>query len=100
MDVSKNTALTELVCSSNQLTNLDVSKNTALTELDCSLNDLVSLDVSSTDLGNSDVSYPLKCAYMSTLQTLYLKTGWNINGITDNRSSEYIPEQAEILYKD
>ena len=100
LDVSKNTALTELVCSSNQLTNLDVSKNTSLTKLECSVNNLVSLDVSSTDLGNSDVSYPLKCAYMSTLQTLYLKTGWNINGITDNRSREYIPEQTEILYKD
>ena len=46
LDVSKNTALTELVCSFNKLTALDVSKNTALTELDCSINELTALDVS------------------------------------------------------
>ena len=31
LDVSKNTALTDLDCDNNQLTTLDVSKNTALT---------------------------------------------------------------------
>ena len=46
LDVSNNTALTYLDCSSNQLTSLDVSKNTALTYLDCSSNQLTSLDVS------------------------------------------------------
>ena len=33
MDVSKNTALTDLYCEGNQLISLDVSKNTALTSL-------------------------------------------------------------------
>ena len=46
LDVSKNMALTTLDCYSNQLTSLDVSKNTALTHLDCSNNQLTSLDVS------------------------------------------------------
>jgi len=46
LDVSNNTALTELCCYSNQLTALDVSKNTALTVLDCRNNQLTSLDVS------------------------------------------------------
>ena len=46
LDVSNNTALTELCCYSNQLTALDVSKNTALTVLDCRNNQLISLDVS------------------------------------------------------
>ena len=46
LDVTKNTALTELDCSSNQLTSLDVSKNTALTSLSCYSNQLTSLDVS------------------------------------------------------
>lgn len=46
LDVSKNTALEELYCSSNNLTSLDVSKNTALTELYCDGNNLTSLDVS------------------------------------------------------
>ena len=46
LDVSKNTLLVELCCSTNQLTKLDVSKNTALTRLLCSDNQLTSLDVS------------------------------------------------------
>ena len=46
LDVSKNTALTELRCYGNQLTSLDVSKNTALTTLWCYTNKLTSLDVS------------------------------------------------------
>ena len=47
LDVSKNTALTKLVCyGSTGLTSLDVSKNTALTYLDCGSTGLTSLDVS------------------------------------------------------
>ena len=46
LDVSKNTALTQLWCSANRLTALDVSKNTALTYLDCYGNQLTALDVS------------------------------------------------------
>ena len=40
------TALIELYCNSNQLTELDVSYNTALTKLDCSYNQLTELNVS------------------------------------------------------
>ena len=46
LDLSNNTALTELYCNSNQLTSLDLSNNTALTELSCYFNQLTSLDVS------------------------------------------------------
>ena len=46
LDVSKNTALTELYCEGNSLTTLDVSKNTALTDLCCGFNLLTTLDVS------------------------------------------------------
>ncbi len=46
MHVIKNTALTYLSCSQNQLTNLNVTKNTALTGLDCYYNQLTNLDVS------------------------------------------------------
>ena len=46
LDVSRNTALTELYCDGNLLTELDVSLNTGLTELDCSNNQLTELDVS------------------------------------------------------
>ena len=46
LDVSKNTALTELYCNDSQLTALDVSQNTALTRLSCYNNQLTELDVS------------------------------------------------------
>ncbi len=46
LDLSKNTALTELYCEANQLTTLDLSKNTALTMLYCGHNQLKSLDLS------------------------------------------------------
>ena len=46
LDVSKNTALTDLNCAYNQLTTLDVSNNTALTLLYCGNNQLTTLDVS------------------------------------------------------
>ena len=39
------TALTELRCSNNELTELDVTQNTALTDLNCSENELTELDV-------------------------------------------------------
>ena len=46
LDVSKNTALTTLICDGSQLEELDVSKNTALQNLSCEKNNLTSLDVS------------------------------------------------------
>ncbi|WP_051929467.1 T9SS type B sorting domain-containing protein [Flavobacterium sp. 83] len=45
LDVSKNLALTKLICSSNRLSSLDISKNIALTELNCSFNNISSLDI-------------------------------------------------------
>ena len=98
LDLSNNTALTLLICYNNQLTALDVSNNTALTELRCYLNQFTTLDVSKTNLGNSTEPYPLWCAPMETLQTLYLKTGWEINAITPNRDSQYIPGQTQIVF--
>ena len=46
LDVSKNTALSELNCSNNKLTAVDVSKNTALTYLSVEWNQLTVLDIS------------------------------------------------------
>ncbi len=46
LDMSKNTDLIELVCYDNQLTSLDVTNNTALTDLNCWGNQLTTLDVS------------------------------------------------------
>ena len=46
LDVSKNTELRELLCNYSHLTALDVSSNTALVELDIGSNDVRALDVS------------------------------------------------------
>ena len=46
LDISNNTQLTYLNCSFNKLNSIDISNNTQLTELDCSYNTLSSLDVS------------------------------------------------------
>ncbi len=46
LDVSNNTTLEKLSCSGNELTELDVSKNTALISLSCNSNELTKLDVS------------------------------------------------------
>ena len=46
LDVSKNTALTDLYCNQNQLITLDLSRNTMLTDLYCDQNQLTALDVS------------------------------------------------------
>uniref|UniRef100_UPI00126A767F leucine-rich repeat domain-containing protein n=1 Tax=Porphyromonas canoris TaxID=36875 RepID=UPI00126A767F len=56
--MSKNTALTGLVCYSNSLTSLDVSKNKALTSLDCEKNKNLSsvLVCYSNSLTSLDVS--------------------------------------------
>ncbi len=88
-----------LGCGSNQLTALDVSKNTKLEVLSCSRNRLTTLDVSKTNLENSIIYHPFACADMPTLQTLYLKTGWKINGINVDRSTGWIPAHTKILYK-
>ena len=40
LDISKNTALTDLSCTRNQLTSLDVSKNVVLKLLECPNNQL------------------------------------------------------------
>lgn len=99
LDVSNNTKLTNLNCVYNQMTALDVSKNTELTKLSCSHNQLTTLDVSKTNLGNSSSNHPLSC-YRATLQTLWLKTGWQLNGINKDRSTSYIHPKTEIKYKD
>ena len=80
LDVSANTALTNLSCSGNQLTSLDVSANTALTNLDCAYNQLTSLDVSgATALTNLDCVNnqltSLEVSGASALTLLYC--GWN-----------------------
>ena len=100
LDVTQHPALVYLDCAGNQLTSLDVTQNPALETLHCQSNQLTSLDLSKTNLGNSTYTDPLDCAPMETLETLYLKAGWSIAGITTDRSTEFIPEQTEIVFVD
>ena len=89
LDLSKNINLSYLYCANNQLSNLDVS-NTKLEYLSCENNLLTSLDVSKTHLnGNTIATYPLNC-YMPSLNTLYLKNGWKINGINLGARDTYV----------
>jgi len=94
------TKITKLNVSKNYLQSLDVSECPALAKLICYSNQLTTLDVSRTNIGNSTESHSLDCSGNSTLTTLYLKTGWSISGINVERSTDYIPSQTKILYKD
>ena len=129
LDVSSNQALLWLYCDDNQLSELNLSNNHALQELDCSSNLLAALDVSSCPLlrwmicGNNrltslDVSQNphfeepngdditgLFCSPMdddagnNLLQTLYVKKGIEIKGVTLGRSQDHIPSATKIVSK-
>ena len=99
LDLSNNPNLTQLWCSSNQLTSLDLSGAPNLTELRCSYNQLITLDVSKTKLNEIKWQRPLDC-YMESLKILYLKTGWEIEGININRSEYDIYPETQIEYKE
>ena len=92
--------ITELEVSDNQLKFLDVSECPALIKLNCRKNQLAVLDVSHTNLCNSCLLYPLDCSRMPTLQTIHLKTGWQINGINRHRTDVCIPSHTAVSYKD
>lgn len=100
LDLSKNTELQYLICYDNLLSHLDLTTNTKLKKIDCSNNLLITLDVSKTDIVNASSVGELNCSKMETLQTLILKKGWSIYGITEdnNRSVDYIPEHTKIIY--
>jgi len=117
LDVRECPALTNLDCSSNQLTSLDVTgtdigyyhsgKSYTKQIVDPKYEDLY-YDHPKGQPFPSDLLitvtcyyYPLDCSNIHTLQTLYLKASWwGIRGIDVERSTDYIPSQTEILYKD
>ena len=83
LDVSQNTALTDLNCSENELTELDVTKNTALTELRCSDNELTALDVSqNTALTDLNCSYNALTALDVSQNTALTYLGCYSNELT------------------
>lgn len=112
LDVSKNTALTILDCGFNQLNALDISKNIELTSLQCYYNQLSTLDVSNNskllalhcfnnllttlDISHNSALEYLNCSRMDTLVYLYIYDGQTIPNVTENRSTNYIPEETII----
>jgi hypothetical protein len=66
LDVSANTALSELICLENSLSNLDVSTNTSLKYLNCALCGLTNLDIS-----NNTALEHLEC-YLNQITVLNL----------------------------
>ena len=71
LDVSKNTALNDLICWFNQISILDLDQNKSLTWLQCDWNKLVNLDVSQ----NTNLDH-LTCTY-NQLESLNVKNGNN-----------------------
>lgn len=94
LDVSTNTKLWKLTCEGNNLSSLDLSKNTALVFINCSANKLTELDISNCSFGPQYPHNTLKCNDMPTLNTLYLKTGWNVENI-----NAAIDSHTQIKYK-
>lgn len=77
LGVSDNALLEDLQCQCNCLRSLDISSNPKLITLDCSPMD---------DSGGNNL-----------LDYLYIATGQSIQGITDNRSAEFIPAGTQIV---
>ena len=99
LDCSSCVSLELLHCYKNKLQSLNLSNCPMLIYIDCADNLLTTLDVSETGLNKSSYPSPLDCAPMPTLENVYLKEGWTINGINYNRNQWYIPETTQILYK-
>lgn len=94
LDVSNNTALEELNCSSCKITNLDISKNVALRILNCRICDLKKLDVSNNPLLTS-----LNCGYNS-ITSLDLSHNPKITELFCNanrRYSETFTDRIRVL---
>ena len=89
-----------MYCSCYQLTPLDVSNKTKLTDLSCGGNQLTTLDVSKTKLNEYGSNCKQLRCKMASLQTLYLKTGWQLEGINKNRDTDCIHPNTRIEYKD
>lgn len=99
-----NKALRLLSCHSNRIESLDISNCVAMER---NAGKIIFIDIinesdksprKSSD--KSDKHYSLECSPMPTLKTLYLKSGWKIDGINVNRNTACIPAETEIRYKE
>ena len=112
LDVSKNTALEDLLCSENNLTQLDVSKNTALEHLDCSENNLTQLDVSKNiyllgldcsennltqlDVSKNTVLEKLSCQQNNLTQLDVSKNVWYLNCYNNNLTQLDVSKNVKL----
>ena len=112
LDVSKNTALEDLLCSENNLTQLDVSKNTALEHLDCSENNLTQLDVSKNiylrglacfennltqlDVSKNTVLEKLACQQNNLIQLDVSKNVWYLNCYKNNLTQLDVSKNVKL----
>ncbi len=69
------TALTALICASNQLTNINLTQNTALITLNCGLNQLTSLDIS------QNVNLEVLSCYTNQLTSIDVSNNTALQGI-------------------
>ena len=108
LDLSRNINLEELDCSSNRMDELDVTHNPLLRWLVCGNNFIKTLDVSQNRRlqgPNGDNITGLYCAPMNdgdgrnVLETIWIKRGQKIQGVTEGRSTEHIPSQTTIKEK-
>jgi len=91
LDISKNTALTELSCDNNELTALDLSKNILLTKLYCNINQLTALDVSqSSTLSYLDCSFNQLTMLDVSNNTTLIQLRCNNNQLTELSLSKSI----------
>lgn len=97
--VRENTFLGKLSIHNNRLTALDLSGNPYLQSLTCDRNLITELDLSACTALTS-----VRCAPMNddggqnVLLKLTLAYGMSIPGITENRSTDYIPAATEIVW--
>ncbi len=96
-DLSRFTKLKTLYCPQCGLTSLDVTGNPELETLDCRDNIITTLDVSK----NARLS-SLHCSPMddengrNVLSVLIVSQNQVIPGVTENRSSEFVPDETQI----
>lgn len=93
LDLSKNTALKDLDCGGNALTALNLSKNTALTELSCDENQIASLDLSNNK--ELDVLY----CDQNALTSLDLSANTKLTGVSceDNELASLTVTNSPLL---
>ena len=100
LDASGRKHLKDIDCGNNPLTQLNVDGCSALVHLTCNTTDLKTLDISKTALNTSTEYLPLRALDNPKLETLYIKKGWSIHGVTEDRQTMALPDETQIIFVD